>query len=99
MNRPYMLYSSSSPIVFDGTLAECFIVHLRNNVLNAKVKHIAPGVLYTFIFHQDAHGGHVFAWPSNCRNSADVGRDPSQTSVHNFIGNEGGFLDADVPRT
>jgi hypothetical protein len=92
-----MLYSSASPIIFDGTVAACFIVHLRNNVSTAKVRNIAPGVLYTFIFHQDAKGGHAFFWPSNCRNAADVGRGPGQISVHNFIGNDGG-LDANLPR-
>lgn len=95
----YILYSSALPMTFDCTLAQCFIVHMRNNVSTAKVKNVAPGVLYTFIFHQDSHGGHAFLWPSNCRNSADVGRDPNQTSVHNFIGNTGGYLDANVPRT
>jgi hypothetical protein len=86
-------------MVFDGTLAECFIVRLRNNVSTAKVKNIAPGVNYTFIFHQDAAGGHVFSWPSNCRNPSAVGREPGQTSVHNFIGNEGGTMEATLPRT
>jgi hypothetical protein len=99
MSRNYMLYSSASPIVFDGTVAECFIIRLRNNVSSAKVKNIAPGVLYTFIFHQDARGGHAFAWPSTCRNATDVGRKPNQTSVHNFIGNDGGYLDANMPGT
>jgi hypothetical protein len=86
-------------MVFDGTLAECFIVHLRNNVSTAKVKNVAPGVTYTFIFHQDATGGHVFSWPSACRNPSAVGREPGQTSVHNFIGNVGGYMDATLPRT
>jgi hypothetical protein len=85
-------------MVFDGTLAECFIVNLHNNVSTAKVKNIVPGVLYTFIFHQDGRGGHSFFWPSVCRNASDVGRAPGQTSVHNFVGN-GGYLDATMPGT
>ena len=95
MKRQYMLYSSASPIVFDGTLAVCFIISLRNNA-TAKVRNIVPGVLYTFIFHQDAHGGHAFFWPEQCRNSADVGREPNETSVHNYVGNEDGGLDANT---
>jgi len=98
MKRQYMLYSSAAPMVFDGTVAVCFIVQMHNNVSSAKVKNIAPGVTYTFIFHQDAHGGHAFLWPSTCRNPTDVGRAPGQTSVHNFIGN-GGYLDATMPGT
>jgi hypothetical protein len=97
--RPYISLSSSSPIIFDGTLAQCFFVHLHNNVSTAKVKNVAPGVTYTFVFHQDAKGGHVFSWPSACRNPSAVGRNPGQTSVHNYIGNDGGYLDATMPRT
>jgi hypothetical protein len=84
---------------FDGTLAVCFIVHMHNNVTTAKMTNVVPGVNYTFVFHQDAKGGHTFAWPFNCRNASDVGRRPGQTSVHNFIGNEGGYMDASMPGT
>jgi hypothetical protein len=94
-----MNFSSAAPMVFDGTLAVCFVVHLHNSVSNAKVKNIVPGMLYTFMFHQDAKGGHVFSWPINCRNAADVGRRPGQISIHNFIGNEDGYLDANLPQT
>jgi hypothetical protein len=95
----YMLYSSTSPIVFDGTQAQCFIVNLRNNINSAKVKNIAPGVLYTFIFHQDGRGGHAFVWPAECQNATDVGRAPGQTSVHNFIGDVGEVMNANAPGT
>jgi len=93
-----MLYSSTSPMIFDGTTAVCFIVAMHNNA-TARVKNIVPGMLYTFIFHQDSHGGHAFTWPTACRNNADVGRSPGQTSVHNYIGNEGGYMDANTPST
>jgi hypothetical protein len=85
-------------MIFDGTVAECFIISMHQNVSTAKVRNIAPGVLYTFVFHQDARGGHSFLWPAVFRNATDVGRAPGQTSVHNFVGN-GGYLDAITPGT
>lgn len=94
-----MLYGTASPPVFDGTLAECFIVLMTNDVENAKVKRIAPGVAYTFIFHQDGAGGYRFQWPNNCLNASPVDPTPGATTVQNFIGTTGGYLQANLAAT
>ena len=99
MTRPYELFDSQSPMVFDGNRAVCFIVGLHSDVKTARVKNIAPGALYTFIFHQDAAGQNTFAWPSQCLNAPLVDPAPNSTTIQNFIGTTGGMLMADLPGT
>ena len=99
MSRPFELFDSESPIVFDGNKALCFIVSLHSSVTGARVKNIAPGARYTFIFHQDAAGQNTFAWPSQCVNGMLVDPAPNSTTVQNFIGTTGGNLLADIPGT
>lgn len=99
MSRPFKIYDSVSPPLFDGNDALCFIVQLRSSVTNARVRNIAPGALYTFIIHQDATGGHSFVWPSECIDAAEVDMRKNTTTVQNFIGDTGGLLKADLAGT
>jgi hypothetical protein len=99
MTRPFQIYDSGTPLVFDGNEAVCFIVNLRNNVKTARVKNIAPGARYTFVIHQDSLGQHTFAWPSKCENAMMVDPAANATTVQSFIGTTGGMLLADIPAT
>lgn len=97
MTRPTItIYSTTVPLVFDGTLALAFIVEVISEVENATVKNIAPGAMYTFMFHQDAKG-HRVTWPDNCINASPVDTTPGAITVQNFIGTEAGNLMADLP--
>jgi hypothetical protein len=97
MSRPYKVFDSAQPMVFDGNVALCFIVKLHNNVANARVKNIAPGARYTFIIQQGSGGQNTFTWPTECVNAVTVNLMPNSTTVQNFIGNTGGMLFADIP--
>lgn len=96
MNRLVIIFDSALPVVFDGTLAQTFVVDLHNTVIKSRAKNIAPGVLYTVVVHQDDIGYHNFYWPDNCRNAASVDPAPGSTTTQNFIGTPGGFLDANA---
>jgi hypothetical protein len=97
MNRPYLNIDSGGAILFDGLAAVCWFIHMRSNVTSARVTNIAPGELYTFVITQDATGGHVMNWPSNCINAAQIDPTPNSTTVQNFIGNTGAILFANIP--
>jgi hypothetical protein len=92
MSRPYVLLNSRIPLVFDGNQALCFIVAMNSNVTSAKVKNIAPGAMYTFVFHQNTTGHYAFAWPAQCLNAVMIDQDPQAVTVQNFIGLTGGRL-------
>lgn len=98
MSRPYQIFDSSNLIVFDGNLAVCFIVNMTSDVDSARVKNIAPGCLYTFIFHQNGQGNR-FDWPGQCLNASPIDMTPGATTVQNFIGVTGGNLQANLPGT
>jgi hypothetical protein len=99
MNGSYATLNTRRPLVFDGTKAVCFIMTLMNNVPAGRTKNIAPGVLYTFIIHQNAAKSYTFAWPITCLNAIPVDQTPDSTTVQNFIGLTGGTLQADPPGT
>lgn len=99
MSRTYQLLDSLNPLVFDGNVAVCFIVTMHNNVTTARVKNIAPGAMYTFVFYQDAQGGHVFLWPASCINASPVALEPGSSTVQSFIGTAEGNLQANLPAT
>jgi hypothetical protein len=96
MNRPFASVGSESP-VFDGFLAVCWFVSMTSNCADARVKHITPGVLYTFVFTQDAAGKNVFDWPSSFINPPMVSLTPNAVTTANFIGTIEGNLISNVP--
>lgn len=95
MNRPIKTVSSEAPI-FDGNEAVCWLVSMTGNVENPRFKNIAPGVLYTFVFRQDASGGNRFVWPTSCINPPTVNIAPNITTTVNFIGMGGGQMASNV---
>jgi hypothetical protein len=97
MIRPYKIFDSAQPMVFDGNVALCFIVKLHNSVASARVKNIAPGARYTFIIQQSPGGQNTFAWPTECVNAVMVDGTPNSYTVQDFIGSTGGLLFADLP--
>jgi hypothetical protein len=97
MIRPVKTFDSRSSIVFDGNEALCFIVIMNSNSSGARVKNIIPGVLYTFIFQQDATGEWTFEWPAQCTNGAAINPAPNSTTVQNMIGYTGGLLKGNIP--
>lgn len=100
MNRPMKIVNSSSGIiVFDGLEAVVWKILMSSNVVasGVTVKNVSPGQLYTFIFVQDAVGGHIFAWPAQVDNGALVDPQPNTTTVQNYIGNTGGILQSNAP--
>jgi hypothetical protein len=99
MTRPYQIFDSSDPLVFDGNVAVCFIIQMNSYAKGARIRNIAPGVFYTFIFHQDGTGGHEFEWPGACLNAPAIGLDPNLSTVQNFIGVPGGYMQANIPGT
>lgn len=100
MKRPYQIFDSELPIVFEGSTTLCFIVNLRSSVTTAKMRNIIPGALYTFVFHQDHTGGHTFAWPAECVNGIPIASSANSTTIQNFIGQEGGTnLSSNMPGT
>jgi hypothetical protein len=99
MSRPYTIFNSRTPLVFDGNQAVCFILTLVNDVPGGRTKNIASGVLYTWIIRQDEHGGYSYKWPVTCLNAVDVDQTPGSVTVQNFIGITGGRLLAIPPGT
>jgi hypothetical protein len=97
MNRPYKLFDTRKPLVFDGNQAVCFIMTLMNNVSGGRTKNIASGVLYTFVIYQNPEISYSFAWPDTCLNAIPVDQTPDSTTVQNFIGLTGGRLEAVPP--
>jgi hypothetical protein len=95
-HRPYHNVPSSGVVVFDGLQAVCWFVSMTSNITMPRVINTAPGQLYTFVFTQDAVGGHVMNWPSNCHNAASIDPAPGATTVQNFVGNTGGVLEPDT---
>lgn len=96
MTRPYLFLESSGPLVFDGLKAVCWFVLMKSNISTPRVTNISPGQLYTFVFTQDATGGHFINWPVNCNNASQIDPAPNSTTVQNFIGNAGGNLDVNI---
>lgn len=100
MNRPIETVSTlSGLVVFDGLRAVAWTVLMKNSVPASGVifKNIAPGQLYTFIFEQDAEGGHRFEWPQQVRNSMSIDPDPGAVSVQNYVASTGGVLFPNLP--
>lgn len=99
MNRPFLNLDSSGPLLFDCLQAVCWFVNMHSSITAPRVVHISPGELYTFVFTQDALGGHGMNWPVNCLNAAPIDPKPNSTTVQNFIGDTGGILYANIPPT
>lgn len=99
MSREIIMLDSALPLVFDGNRAQCFVVKMRNTVTKARVKNVAPGVIYTFMFNQDGSGNHRFAWPQQCLNATAVNPSPFALTVVHFIGDANGNLDANMAAT
>jgi hypothetical protein len=99
MNRPFQNLESTGPLLFDGLVAVCWFVHMNSSITSPRVTNISPGQLYTFVFTQDATGGHRMVWPANCINANPINPTPNATTVQNFIGNLGGLLYSNVPST
>lgn len=97
MTRRVQQMNSAQSMLFDCYFAECFIVQMKNPVRHVQLKNSTPGKLYTFIFQQDAQGENDFKWPNPCRNGMPIDLSPGATSVQNFIGNTGNFLQAIEP--
>jgi hypothetical protein len=98
MIRPVQTFDSRTPIVFDGNAAVVFIVYMLGSVEKPpRVRNITPGVLYTFVFVQDAEGGFTFAWPAQCTNGAAIDPAPNSITVQSMIGYTGGLLKGNIP--
>ena len=89
-----LMYSSQRPLFFDGLQAVVWKIAMQNSVSQsaAQIRNISPGVLYTFIFVQDAIGGHAFDWPPSCLNAPSIDPRPNAKTVQNLIGYTGGVL-------
>jgi hypothetical protein len=99
MTRTKLNLESSGTMLFDGIAAACWEIYMTSDVTTPpRVRNIIPGVLYTFIFVQDAEGN-TFAWPAACQNATPVNTAPLSTSVQNFIGLLGNQMAADLPGT
>lgn len=99
MTRFIAIFDSASPLVFDGTRAQCFVVVLHNTVMQARLKNIIPGLLYTFVLQQDSIGNHRFVWPQTCKQAMPVDPKPDAVTVQNFVGNSDGSLYANAAGT
>lgn len=88
MKRPYLRLGSDS-VMFDGNVAVCWFVDMTNNVDSPRFKNITPGVLYTFVFYQDAEGGNTFTWPNYIINPPEVSTAKNAVTALNFIGMSG----------
>ncbi len=98
MMRPIKTVSSDSP-VFDGNEAVVWIVNMTSHSADARLKNIAPGVLYTFVFVQNAAGGNTFAWPKGAINPPPINTRPNGTTTANFIGKGGGQIASNASAT
>ena len=99
MNRPFLNLESAGGLLFDGLQAVCWFIHMSSSVTAARVSNSSPGQLYTFVFTQDAKGGHVMNWPANCLNAAAIDPAPNSVTVQNFIGDTGNILRANIQPT
>lgn len=70
---------------------------MHNNVTQASVRSVIPGVLYVFVIVQDGAGGRIFNWPANCINPSHVDTDPHAITVQCFIGLPNNRLIANIP--
>lgn len=97
--RQYQVLNSAMPVVFDGRVAPCFMLTLRNSVTNARVRWMTPGQVYTFIIYQDQFGHHRLLWPAECHNAGPVNTNPLSVTVQTFVGTENGELTANLAGT
>lgn len=99
MERPYKVIDTTGVAIIDGLEAVTWKILMRNSVSanDIRVKNISPGQLYTFIFEQDAKGGHNFAWPEGVKNGMRIDPEPNSVSVQNYTGSTGGVLIANIP--
>lgn len=88
MSRPFERVGSTSP-VFDGNLAVCWFINMTNSIEKPRFKNITPGVLYTFVFYQDAVGGHTMTWPEYINNPPMVNPRANAVTTVNLIGMSG----------
>jgi hypothetical protein len=99
MNRPFLNVDSGGTLLFDGLAAVCWFVNMRSTMNTVRITNISPGELYTFVFAQDAAGGHTITWPNNCINAAPIKTQPYAITVQNFVGHTGTTLYANIPST
>jgi hypothetical protein len=103
MSRPIKIVDTATGLVlFDGLQAVTWKVLMKQSVpaSGVRLKNISPGQIYTFIFQQDADGGHSFTWPvARVRNGTRLDLRPLAVSVQNYIGSTGGILLSDLPGT
>lgn len=99
MNGSYQVVSSQLPVIFDGRVAHCFLMTLRNDVNGGQARFIIPGILYTFVIHQDEFGHHNFTWPSSFQNATPIDTNPLSVTVQTFIGTSGNVLQPIVAGT
>jgi hypothetical protein len=99
MNRPYLTLNSTDPILFDGLAAVCWFINMHSDVTSPRIHNMSPGEMYTFVFTQDAVGGHAMNWPANCLNAASIDPAPNAITVQNLICDTGGMLYANVAPT
>lgn len=97
MSRPFKNLESTGPLHFDCLVAVCWFVHMRSDITSPRVNNISPGQLYTFVFTQDAIGGHTMNWPPTCINAAPIDPAPLSVTTQNFVGDIGGTMIANLP--
>jgi hypothetical protein len=97
--RTFRKVESSGSMLFDCNVAVCWQIEMVSHVDTPRIRNIIPGVLYTFIIHQDAKGGYKFTWPVQCENGTAVNPAPNSYTVQNFVGMYGGTMRADIPAT
>jgi hypothetical protein len=100
MNRKLIKFDSAEAMVFDGLTAAVWQIEMVSSVNPAPpMRNIIPGVLYTFVFHQNQAGNNTFAWPSPCLNAAPISLGADTSTAQNFIGTADGKLLANIPAT
>lgn len=99
MNRPFLNLVSTGTLVFDGLKAVCWFVQMNSNITAPRFINIAPGQLYTFVFTQNAIGGHIMRWPTNSLNAPPINPAPNSVTVQHFIADMGGTMLANIPPT
>lgn len=97
MKRPFLSIGSSPPPLFDALRVMTWRVDMHNNVTQASVRSVIPGVLYVFVIVQDGVGGRIFNWPPNCLNASQIDTAPYGVTVQCFIGLPNNMLAANIP--
>lgn len=88
-------FSSNPTFTWDRGDPRTFVMRLLGNVVSSvfdtTIKPVR-GTMFVFVIIQDAVGGRTFSWPTICKSPQPIGAAALQTTIQEFVFNDGPTL-------